>query len=216
MVRRRRLEIALEGVDAHPEPNAWLEQYTIPSRTAAEILSIADMNGDIAGKNVVDLGCGTGRLAIGAAILGAAKVIGVDIDLKAVKVAKANSERLNVEDITDWVNADIEAVIGRFDTAIMNPPFGTKIRHSDRRFLLKALSIADSVYSLHKRSTRDYLLRLIRERTRNLTLYEMELHIPRTFDFHERKRYMVEVDLYVMRSSGGEQPKSKSSHSLYE
>jgi len=215
MVRRRRLEIALEGVDAHPEPKAWLEQYTIPSRTAAEILSIADMNGDISGKNVVDLGCGTGRLAIGAAILGAAKVIGVDIDLAAVKVAKANSERISVREVTDWVNADIDAVVGRFDTAIMNPPFGTRIRHSDRRFLLKALSIADSVYSLHKRSTRDYLLRLIRERVQDLTLYEMELQIPRTFDFHERKRYKVEVDLYVMRS-GGEQSKSKSSHSLYE
>ncbi|MGQ9543773.1 MAG: METTL5 family protein [Candidatus Bathyarchaeia archaeon] len=197
---KRRLEIALEKVEAHPQPKVWLEQYTIPSRTAAEMLLIANMNGDIAHKSIVDLGCGTGRLAIGAAILGAAEVIGVDIDPLAIQVAKINSKNLNVDESIEWINADIDAVRGQFDTAIMNPPFGTRMRHSDRRFLLKAISVARSVYSLHKRSTREYLLRLVRDMVENLSLYEVELQVPKTFNFHERKRYNVEVDLYVIRS----------------
>ena len=42
------------------------------------------MKGDIEGKTVCDLGCGTGVLAIGAALLGADRVKGVDSDPKAV------------------------------------------------------------------------------------------------------------------------------------
>jgi predicted RNA methylase len=83
----------------------------------------------------------------------------------------------------------------------MNPPFGTRNRHADRRFLLKALSIANMIYSLHKRTTRPYLLKLMKDNSGNLeALYEMQLQIPRTYDFHSKKRYNVEVDLHVLRS----------------
>jgi ribosomal protein L11 methyltransferase len=43
------------------------------------------------GERVLDYGCGSGVLAIGAAKLGAARVIGIDIDAEAVSTARANS-----------------------------------------------------------------------------------------------------------------------------
>ncbi|MEM2942715.1 MAG: METTL5 family protein [Candidatus Bathyarchaeia archaeon] len=203
IARRRDLEIVLQKVDAHPQPKMWLEQYTIPPDTAAEILLIASIRREVAGRSVVDLGCGTGRLAIGASILGAAEVVGVDIDPAAVRRAVENAERLGVKDI-EWVVSDIEAVRGPFDTALMNPPFGTRARHADKRFLLKALSIAEMTYSIHKRSTRNYLLKLIEDGYGRVeALYEMQLKIPRTYIFHERKTYGVEVDLYIVRSRSG-------------
>ena len=49
---------------------------------------------DLAGKRVLDLGCGSGILGIGAMVLGCASVTGCDIDPKAPDVALSNA-RLN-------------------------------------------------------------------------------------------------------------------------
>ncbi len=51
---------------------------------------------DLTGKTVVDFGCGSGILAIAALKLGAAKVIGIDIDPQAILAAKDNAERNGV------------------------------------------------------------------------------------------------------------------------
>ena len=202
-IRRRDLEIILQKLAAHQQPKVRLEQYTIPSRTAAEMLFIASsIRKDIAGRSIVDFGCGTGRLAIGASILGAKGVTGVDIDPAAVEAARENARRLGIKDNIEWVNSDIEAIRGTFDTALMNPPFGTRTRHADRKFLLKALTTAETTYSLHKRSTRTYLLKLVGANQAEVqALYEMKLQIPRTYEFHEKKTYNVEVDLYIIRSN---------------
>ncbi len=203
MIRRKEIEIVLDRLIVHPRPKVWLEQYTIPSRTAAEMLSIAsNIRGDIASKSIIDLGCGTGRLAIGASILGAKEVTAVDIDPISIQIARENAKSLQTRNSIFWINSDIDAIRGSFDTVLMNPPFGTRLEHADRKFLLKALSIADVTYSLHKRSTRLYLLKLIKKNSGSVeALYEMELQIPRTYDFHKRRKYDVEVDLYVMRSN---------------
>ena len=88
-MKKRKLEILLEQVPAHPNPKIGLEQYTVPTKIAAEILFIADkIFNDISCKRVADLGCGTGRLSIGAALLGACKVIAVDIDGEAITLMK--------------------------------------------------------------------------------------------------------------------------------
>jgi putative methylase len=201
MIRRKELEIALDRLAPHSQPKVWLEQYTIPSQTAAEMLLIASTNKDIPNKTVVDLGCGTGRLAIGSHILGAKEVTAVDIDPTSIQTAKENARSLGKERSLQWINSDIDIIEGSFDTVVMNPPFGTRNRHADRRFLLKALSIANMIYSLHKRTTRPYLLKLMKDNSGNLeALYEMQLQIPRTYDFHSKKRYNVEVDLHVLRS----------------
>lgn len=53
---------------------------------------------NIAGKTVVDFGCGSGILAIAALKLGAAKVIGIDIDPQALQASQDNALRNNVAD----------------------------------------------------------------------------------------------------------------------
>ncbi len=52
---------------------------------------------DLKDKSVIDYGCGSGILAIAAALLGAKKVIGVDTDPQALEATQANAERNNVE-----------------------------------------------------------------------------------------------------------------------
>lgn len=55
-------------------------------------------NLDLSGKTVIDFGCGSGILAIAATKLGAAKVIGIDIDPQALLASKDNAARNGVED----------------------------------------------------------------------------------------------------------------------
>jgi ribosomal protein L11 methyltransferase len=49
-----------------------------------------------AGASVLDYGCGSGILSIGAALLGASDVAGVDIDAQALEAARANALRNGV------------------------------------------------------------------------------------------------------------------------
>jgi len=195
-LRKKRLEILLSKLKSLQTPKMDLEQYTIPANLAAEMLYIANsIYDDIHGKTVLDLGTGAGRLAIGAQLLGAKRVVAVDVDPSAITVARSNGIELSAK--IEWVIADIEAIRGSFDTVIMNPPFGTRIQHKDRVFLWKALDVGKVVYSLHKRSTRRYLLDFIASRNGIVHgLFEFDLEIPHMFSFHEEEKYSVEVDLY--------------------
>ncbi|MEO7431973.1 MAG: 50S ribosomal protein L11 methyltransferase [Dokdonella sp.] len=56
---------------------------------------------DLAGKTVIDYGCGSGVLAIAALKLGAARVIGIDNDPQALLASRDNAERNDVADRLD-------------------------------------------------------------------------------------------------------------------
>lgn len=192
----------------HPSPRIGLEQYTIPASIAADILfHAAVVYRDIAGKTVVDLGTGTGRLAIGAALLGARRTIALDIDPVAIDVARENSKLAKVD--VEWIIGDLDAIHGRFDTVIMNPPFGTKRRHVDKIFLSKAMRTGRVVYSIHKSATREHILTFIERRGGKVrAVYEYTLDIPRMFDHHRKRRHAVNVDCYRIEAGalapGGE------------
>ncbi|MFA7322382.1 MAG: 50S ribosomal protein L11 methyltransferase [Dokdonella sp.] len=51
---------------------------------------------DLAGKRVIDYGCGSGVLAIAAALLGAREVIAIDNDPQAIEASRDNAERNGV------------------------------------------------------------------------------------------------------------------------
>lgn len=53
---------------------------------------------DLAGKTVVDFGCGSGILGIAALKLGAARCVGIDIDRQALIATRENAERNDVGD----------------------------------------------------------------------------------------------------------------------
>jgi len=52
----------------------------------------------LAGKTVIDFGCGSGILAIAALKLGAERAIGIDIDPQAIQASRDNAERNGVAD----------------------------------------------------------------------------------------------------------------------
>ncbi len=200
LVRKLDLEKAISKIETHPMPKAYLEQYTIPSRVAAEILLMATyVYNDIIDKTVVDLGCGTGRLAIGAALLGARETFGVDVDKVAVNVARKNAEAIDVKEKTRWIVADIDVMQGSFDTVLQNPPFGVQRRRADRKFIKKSLELGHKIYSLHKtgESNREFIKRFIERHGGRVTgIFPMKMDIPKLFEFHTKRKRSVQADLY--------------------
>jgi len=194
-VSKRQLEIQLGKLKILQTPKLRLEQYPISPEVAAELLYMAGFeHRDLQGE-VIDLGTGTGRLAIGAAMMGSQKVVGVDIDEKAIALARENALSTWVQ--VEWVVSDVTEVVGRYDAVIMNPPYGTRSPHLDVRFLERAFELAPVSYSIHKSSTRDYLKGVIAKKNRRVdALRSMTLNIPHLFPFHHKKWNNVEVDLY--------------------
>jgi len=222
LIRKIDLEMLLSQTEPHPSPQPSLEQYTIPANVAATILYVAAYTcNDIIDETVLDLGCGTGRLALGAAFLGAKQVIGVDIDKTAVRVALKNSEKIGLKNKVQWIVADIGAIHGKFDTILQNPPFGIQKRKADRKFLKKALEVGKNIYSLHKSPQTDetfikklkasgtntvlvfpsnFIKRFVEGRNRKIkAVYAMLMTIPHMFNFHTKRRHEFVVDLYVIK-----------------
>ena len=185
-------------MDRHLTPQIDLEQYTIPADLAADLLFRACYEfGDIEGKFVLDLGTGTGRLAIGASILGAEYVIGVDFDKEALVTAARTGKRLAIG--TDWVLADIQSLRAErtVDTVIMNPPFGTRHPHADLRFLQIALTLASVTYSIHKSATRRHMENWFHQHEcKSQRIMSGKMEIPHQFPFHRKRVGYVEVDVF--------------------
>lgn len=128
-MKLKQLEMRLQKVQGFRSPVADLEQYMTPAPLAARLLHEAALAGDISGMKVVDIGCGTGMLSIGAALLGAT-VIGVDIDEVVLKTARKNAELFGVD--IEWIRMRIDdtAACLTADTVVMNPPFGAQKEHA--------------------------------------------------------------------------------------
>jgi len=176
-------------------PRLGLEQYPVSPEVAAELLYMAGFeHRDLKGE-IIDLGTGTGRLAIGAAMMGPQKVVGADIDERAIALARENALATGVQ--VEWIVSDVAEVVGRYDTVIMNPPYGTRSPHLDVRFLERAFELAPVSYSIHKSSTREYLKGVIAKKNRRVDVVRsMSLSIPHLFPFHNKKWNNVQVDLY--------------------
>ena len=72
------------------------------------------------GASVLDVGCGSGALAVGAALLDAARVVAVDVDRAAVEATTANAAANGVGAVVEVTLADAAAVEGTFDVVAAN------------------------------------------------------------------------------------------------
>jgi putative methylase len=181
---------------ASPDPS--LEQVATPPEAAATLLLRALARGDLEGRSVADLGCGAGPLAIGAALLGASPVYGIDADPRAVEVARANAADLKVE--LRLASGRVEQFESRVDTVVMNPPFGAQLRYADRPFWETALRVATTaVYAFALADSRTFIARSVVERGATILSTEpVPWSLPATFRHHRKARVGLPVDLWVL------------------
>ncbi|MFO7676783.1 MAG: METTL5 family protein [Thermoplasmatota archaeon] len=195
-MKKKHLEIMLQKIPPALQPNPMLEQYSTPASIAADILYIAYQFGDIYDKSIIDLGCGTGIFAIGSALLGAKKIIGIDIDDKVIQAAKENAKSFNLK--IEFLTHSIENVQQKCDTVLMNPPFGAQKSNekADRKFIEKGFEIADILYSLHLTKTIPFLEKMISSLNGTCTFQKKyRFPIKWQFSFHSKQQKEFEVTL---------------------
>ncbi len=73
------------------------------------------------GTKMLDIGTGSGILAIASSLLGAETAIGVDIDAQSVKTAKENAEINKVENKCEFIVGDLaDKISGKYDVICAN------------------------------------------------------------------------------------------------
>lgn len=190
-----------------------------------------------------------GMLGLGACLLGAKHVTGVDIDDDALRICQGNIEAIieNVDDDLvphftyrlDLIQSDAfqfermmklraKQIVQKrngnpseesseyrlFDTVLLNPPFGTRIKGADMMFLKVASELTrNAVYSLHKTSTRDVSILLptnstaIQYVTQKAAKWgfevkvvaELNYDLEASYSFHKKKSQQIQVDLIRLR-----------------
>jgi putative methylase len=201
-MKLKNLEMMLQRLDGFVRPRASLEQYQTPAPLAARLLFHALMKGDIEGKRVCDLGSGTGVLAIGAALVGAAPVTGIEVDEKAVEIARANAELLDAEVtflVADVKDPGLSARAGPCDTVIMNPPFGAQKAHADRPFIDYALTVAPVTYSIFNAGSAQFVKAYTAQRAEITEKVGGAFPIKRTFAFHTKDVQEIEVEILRLK-----------------
>lgn len=199
---RRRLAQELAVVAGFDDPQAPLEQYHTPPDLAAHIIHDADLQSDVEDRLVIDLGCGTGMLALGAALRGPRAVVGIDIDPAPLETARANERRVAARASVSWIRADATDAPLCPDgtvTVVMNPPFGAQAgnEHADRTFLATAATLADVSYSVHNAGSLEFVEAFARDEGGEVTrAFRAEMDLPGQFEFHEADRETIEVEVY--------------------
>ena len=202
MSSRSALETQLAVVAGFDDPQADLEQYPTPPGLAAHVVHTADLNGDIEDRLGVDLGTGTGMLALGAALRAPARVVGVDIDRAVLTTAAENRRRVGTKTPVGWVCADATDAPVRPSgptTVVMNPPFGAQDgnEHADRAFLATAARLADVSYSVHNAGSSEFVESFAADNTGSVThAFRAELDIDRQFAFHDADTETVDAEVY--------------------
>jgi len=185
------LAIELSRLLVFKDADIRLEQYPTDSEVAADVLWFAYMKGDIKEAKIADLGAGTGILGIGALMLGSKSVYFVEKDRNAINLLKQNLAELENHEI---IEKDIEDFNEVVDVVIQNPPFGTKNKHLDQMFLIKAFSSANIVYSFHKTATKEYINKVAKKNDFSITDFiDFKFPLKQTHRMHKRKIHRIDV-----------------------
>jgi len=203
-MKKSEFELILSRLRPFACPIKGLEQYPTPASIVADIVYQAFLQGNVGGKVVADLGCGSGFFALACALLGAKKVYGVDLDPGALAVARENESMLQQEyDVSvNWLESDVSGFFLPVDVVFQNPPFGIKRKNADRVFLEKALEVSPLVYSIHMPDpgTRSFINGFVqRLSARVVSVKGYDFAIPRLFGSHRSNVRHITVSLYYIR-----------------
>ena len=197
-MRRSELVQRIQAVPLPSDPSAPLEQVATPAEAAADLLLLLDRHVGLAGRSLLDLGSGSGRLAIGASLLGASPVTGIEVDARLLP--QANSAATAAGVAVDFVARDVRLWDRAADVVVMNPPFGAQTRHADRPFWDRAFALARrSVGAFAASDSRTFIARLALDRGAHVVEVEpVPWNLPRTFPHHRAANVRLNVDRWLL------------------
>ncbi len=188
-----------------PEPKEDLEQYTTPAELALRVSQRAlseTKNGIIA-----DLGAGTCRIAIATLLLGASKVIAVDIDERFPKICINSAKKLGLSGRLLYIISHINKNLGllnNVEVIVTNPPFGVKRKGADREFLEYAMSLdVPLIIAIVKSGNFEFHEKLALKRGYKATiLWSERFPLPASMPRHRSRIRRVLVDVIEFRRLG--------------
>jgi putative methylase len=192
-MNKKILEIELSKLKDYTVKKPSLEQYTTPSTIAASLVWSAFMKGDVENKIVADFGCGNGVLGIGCLLLGAKKVVFIDVDERALDIAEENCIALGLSNY-ELVNKNVADVETKFDTIVMNPPFGVQTRGLDVLFLKQASILSKVFYTVYKADGLKIINRELPNK-KSIVLEATELLLKNQFSFHTKSKEKTKIIL---------------------
>jgi ribosomal protein L11 methylase PrmA len=80
--------------------------------------------------SLLDVGCGSGILALAGALLGVPFCVGCDVSPAAMQVSRDNARRLHLAREAAWVEGSTEALGSSFDLVMANLPFQMQLAKS--------------------------------------------------------------------------------------
>ncbi len=114
--RRHGMEVA--GLDGKITPH-----YGVFSPTRQVYIELLDSLGEVRGKTLLDVGCGTGVLSFVLFQRGLRSAVGIDIEPRAVLCAQANAAARGLGDRFRVEEADLYGEEQRFDLVLFNAPW---------------------------------------------------------------------------------------------
>ncbi|WP_323676981.1 METTL5 family protein [Halorubellus sp. PRR65] len=207
MPTRRALARRLGVVEDFQDPSPTLEQYATSAEVAASLVHVADQRGDLAGDDgagatVLDLGTGTGMLALAAALRGPRRVVGIDVDPSPLRTARENAARVGATADVEWVAGDATDLPLAFDDRVVvlsNPPFGAQDgnEHADRAFLDQVRDVASVSYTVHNAGSEDFVRAYADDAGATVTdAFAVELDVDNQFDFHDRATAAIDAEAF--------------------
>ncbi|MEF8800718.1 MAG: METTL5 family protein [Halolamina sp.] len=204
MGSKRALAERLHGLAGFRAPQLEFEQYPTPPDLAAHLVHLADLQGDITDRTVLDLGTGTGLLALAAACRSPNHVLGLERDPSALAVARENERSVDPARSVDWLLGDAtrpplcpcpDAPV----TTLMNPPFGARTgsEGADRAFLERAAELSTVSYSIHNAGSQQFVEAFAADEGGEVThAFRAEFEVPRLYGHHDSDRTEINVELF--------------------
>lgn len=187
---KKDLEIRLSKLGSFHNPKNSLEQYSTDPVLAAYVINLAFQRGDIQGKNVIDLGSGTGTLGYGALYFKCKELTAVEVDEEQRSVIEANLAKFSNKKL---IFGNVASISGKWDTVLCNGPFGSVVKDADLPFLDKAFSLGKVVYLIHNWKAKDFIVSYANQRCTEFSYERRTLNIPRIYGHHEKERVNIDI-----------------------
>lgn len=197
-MKLKHLAIEISKLNGFNSPKIELEQYTTPGDLAARWILMTSQLGDLEqGSRVLDLGCGTGVLGLGALIFGASSATMVDVDVDAIDIMLENAKSLGLEDkvvpmckkIRDVGNVDADLVL-------CNPPWGKQKQGADSNFIESIKSLCLPTYILHSSSAKHLEAEFLRSSWHVQKLLSSPFDLGAIYPHHTKRRMSTDATLW--------------------
>ena len=130
--------------------------------TRLALATLVDLEPELAGARVLDVGCGSGVLAVVAARLGAAHVMGVDVDPACASATEANAAANGLAGRVRATTGPLAELAGPFDVVVANvlPPvleaLAPEIDRLGRRWLVVTGMLTETTVDGTERALRAF------------------------------------------------------------